>query len=81
MTYVDLVRRYFQRATVADAEFILWELTPYPCWDPREELAALATTVKPKKRGWLRRLGREYIKRDAELKRLLREEPMTAVET
>lgn len=73
ITGLQLVRRYFPRATEADANFILWELTPYPCGNPRERLEELAAKIRPKKRGWMRRLGYEYEAQNALLEQLSKE--------
>jgi hypothetical protein len=58
LTGLALVREYFPRATKDDANYLLWEQTPYPCGNPREELSKIAALVLPKKRGWRRRFDR-----------------------
>lgn len=66
----ELVREFFPRASAADADFILWEMTAYPCDgtdETRKRLAELADSVRPRKRVWLRRLHRESARIYAEI--------------
>lgn len=66
----DVVRYFFPRIGEAVAGYVIWNMTAYPFNGPegmRDQLEALAASVRPRKRGWLRRLSREARRIDAEM--------------
>lgn len=72
LTCRDLVHQYLPCASDRDVMFILWNMTPWPCGDPRGELARLAAICAPvRKRGWFRKLCREAGRIDQEVMRVL----------
>lgn len=71
-TGLQCVRRFFPRATMADAEYLLWEQTPWPIGAAVDELRRIAAEVHPKKRGWRGRLVRVCNRRTEEFEAELR---------
>lgn len=66
----SLIRQLFPRASDDEAGYLLWNATCYPIGSVSEtnkQIRELAATVRPRKRGWQRRLNREYCRIDAEL--------------
>jgi hypothetical protein len=66
----DVVRYFFPRINGDTADYVLWNMTAYPMGGAettRDQLAVLAALVRPRKRGWLRRLWREARQQDFEL--------------
>lgn len=72
-TYAQLVKQYFPRAKHPTAMFILWETTAFPCCGAEhveKQLAELAAKIRPRKRGWVRRLKIESERMYREMARL-----------
>lgn len=65
-TGLSFVRRYFPRADLDLANYLLWECSPWPIGSPVEVFTKIAAVVRPKKRGWQRRLSRELRRLHAE---------------
>lgn len=64
----QLVHRYLPLASDKQVMFILWNMTPWPCWDPRLCLRQLRQRCAPvRKRGWYRKLMTEAARIDAEM--------------
>src|SRR5687767_6425333 len=56
---MELVQYFFPRIGADEADFIIWNATAYPfngAEGLRDQLAELAAEVRPRKRGWRRRL-------------------------
>ncbi len=69
---LQVVQSHFPGVTESEANFLLWECTAYPCSGTEgadEELRALAERVRPRKRGWWRRLSRYKAACDADMYR------------
>lgn len=58
------------------ANFIMWNMTAFPFADSvhfAKQVAELAKITRPRKRGFVRRLYREFDRQEAETTRLLKE--------